>query len=246
MFGDQRLCSPLMVLGFIFFIVDDFTKYIWYFPLRTKSEVSTIFLAFIRFVQNTFSKNIIAVQTDWGGEFRPFSSLLLKIGISHRITCPYSHAQNGSIERRHRHIVETGLSLLAQSSAPSKFWAEAFQTATFLINRMPTPILRNISPFQALFNKKPNYNFLRIFGCACWPNLRPFNRYKMDMRSQLCVFIGYSLNHKGYNCLHLPTGRIYVSRDVRFNENHFPFSPTRSSIQVSDSSISQKKFSSSA
>ncbi|KAF5466003.1 hypothetical protein F2P56_015962 [Juglans regia] len=98
---------------------------------------------------------------------------------------------------------------------------------------MPTPILKNISHFQTLFNQQPDYKFLRVFGCACWPNLRPFNRHKMDMRSQLCVFLGYSLNHKGYNCLHIPTGRIYVSRDVRFDENSFPFSDSISPLNSS-------------
>lgn len=198
--------------------------------------MSTIFLAFIKFVQNTFSKNIIDVQTDWGGEFRPFSSILLNFGISHRITCPYSHAQNGSVERRHRHIVETRLSLLAQSSTPSKFWAKAFQMATFLINKMSTPILKNISPFQTLFNQQLDYKFLRSFGCVCWPNFCPFNHYKMDMRFQFCVFIGYSLNHKGYNCLHIPTGRIYVSQDVHFDENRFSFSDSISPLNTSNSS----------
>lgn len=45
----------------------------------------------------------------------------------------------------------------------------------------------------------------------------------MDMRSKLCVFLGYTADHKGYNCLHLPTRRIYISRDVYFDENKFPF-----------------------
>jgi hypothetical protein len=29
--------------------------------------------------------------------------------------------------------------------------------------------------------------------------------------------------HKGYKCLHIPTNRIYISRDVIFNEHVFPF-----------------------
>lgn len=67
---------------------------------------------------------------------------------------------------------------MAQSSVPTKYWTDAFQTAVFLINRMPTPILQNTSPFQILFKLIPDYSFLRNFGSACWPNLRPFNRHK--------------------------------------------------------------------
>lgn len=103
--------------------------------------------------------------------------------------------------------------------------APAFQTAIFLINRMPIPILCNMSsPFQTLFHHSPDYKFLCVFGAVCWPNLRPFNQHKMYFRSQICVFMGYTPNHKGYNCLHLPTGCTYISRDVFFDETMLPFS----------------------
>jgi hypothetical protein len=38
------------------------------------------------------------------------------------------------------------------------------------------------------------------------------------------VFIGYAHSHKGYQCLHLPTNKIYVSHHVIFDELTFPFS----------------------
>jgi len=59
---------------------------------------------------------------------------LQQCGITHRLSCPHTHQQNSAIERKHRYIVEVGLSLLANASMPQSFWAEAFQIATFLIN----------------------------------------------------------------------------------------------------------------
>src|SRR5581483_5246032 len=54
----------------------------------------------------------------------------------------------GLVERRHRHVVETGLTLLAQSHVPQRFWHFAFDTAVYLINRMPSRTNSNtISPF---------------------------------------------------------------------------------------------------
>lgn len=35
---------------------------------------------------------------------------------------------------------------------------------------------------------------------------------------------GYNSLHKGYKCLHVPTNRVYIYRDVVFDENVFPFS----------------------
>ena len=117
---------------------------------------------------------------------------------------------------------------------PFRFWDDAFQTACYLINRLPTKILHNISPFEKLFTSSPNHSFLKIFGCACWPNLRPYNTHKLQPRSLQCVFLGYSLMHKGYKCFHIPTGRLYISRDVLFEESIFPF--LESSISSSASS----------
>jgi histone deacetylase 1/2 len=90
-----------------------------------------------------------------------------KVGITHHVSCPHTHQQNGSAERKHRHIVEVGLSLLAQACMPLKFWDEAFLTATYLINRTPTRLLGFSTPYTSLFNEKPDYSSLRVFGCAC-------------------------------------------------------------------------------
>ena len=52
----------------------------------------------------------------------------------HKISCPHTPQQNGLAERKHRHIVEVGLSLLAEAGLPNKFWDDAFITAVHLIN----------------------------------------------------------------------------------------------------------------
>jgi hypothetical protein len=39
--------------------------------------------------------------------------------------------------------------------------------------------------------------------------------------------LGYSNRHKGFKCLDLSTGRTYISRDIIFDENIFPFSKYR-------------------
>jgi hypothetical protein len=72
--------------------------------------------------------------------------------------------KNGSAGRKHRHIVEVGLSLLTHTSMPLKYWDEAFLVATYLINCLPTKTLEFSSPLEHLFSKKPNYIWLRLLG----------------------------------------------------------------------------------
>ncbi|KAL5818483.1 hypothetical protein ACOSQ4_022325 [Xanthoceras sorbifolium] len=74
-----------------------------------------------------------------------------------------------------------------------------------------------ITPLQL-----PNYQFMKAFGCACFPYLRDYNKHKLDFHSSKCVFIGYSIVHKGYRCLHV-SGKVYISRHVVFNELDFPY-----------------------
>lgn len=93
-----------------------------------------------------------------------------------------------------------------------------------LINRMPSRVIHNSTPITRLLDIQPNYTFLHTFGCACWPNLRKYNSHKLQFPSNTCVFLGYNSMHKGYKCLDQSIGRIYISRDMVFDESSFPFS----------------------
>jgi histone deacetylase 1/2 len=115
-----------------------------------------------------------------GGEYEKLNSFFQKAGIIHHVSCPHAHQQNGSAERKHRHIVEVGLALLANASMPLKYWDEAFLAAVYLINRLPTKLLEFSTPLEVLENITPDYASMRIFGCACYPNLRPFNAKKLQ------------------------------------------------------------------
>src|SRR4051812_20998031 len=110
---------------------------------------------------------------------------------------------------------------------PLKYWDEAFLTVVYLINRLPSKVIQHKTPTELLFKTSPDYSFLRTFGCAVWPNLRPYNQHKLQFRSKQCTFLGYSGLHKGYKCLDISTGRIYISRDVTFDESSFPFAHLR-------------------
>ena len=114
-----------------------------------------------------------------------------------------------------------------------KFWDEAFITATYLINMLPSKVIKNETPMHRLFGTRPAYSSLCVFGCACWPNLRHYNKRKLAFRSTQCVFLGYSPRHKGVKCLEVSTGHVYISRDVVFYEAVFPFASLHPNVGAS-------------
>jgi histone deacetylase 1/2 len=175
-------------------------------------------------VERQCNHKILAVQSDWEGEYQSLNSFFIRLGIAHHVSCPHAHQQNGSTKRKHRHIVEVGLSLLAYTSMPLKHWDEAFLMVVFLINRLPSRVIFDDTPHDCILGTSPDYSFLRTFGCAVCPNLRPYNTKKLQFRSLRCVFLGYSNLHKGFKCLDPKTGCVYVSHDVIFDETVYPFS----------------------
>lgn len=69
-----------------------------------------------------------------------------------------------------------------------------------------------------MFLSIPDYKFLKVFGCCCFPNPRLYNKNKVSP----CICLGYRLKHKGYKCL-TSNNNIVISLDVIFYENIFSF-----------------------
>lgn len=232
--------SPVpSVSGYKYYLVllDDYSHYIWTFPLRAKSDVHTIFLNFRQYVLTHFGLPIRFIQCDNGREFDNTQNrnFFLSQGILLRFSCPYTSPQNGKAERSLRSINDILRTLLLQASLPSKFWAETLRTATLLINIRPTKTCPLYSPFESLFLSHPDYSSLRVFGCLCFPNTASTTQNKLAPRSLPCIHLGLSDDHKGYRCFDPSSGRVLVSRHVVFDENVFPYAATQTSAQPNPS-----------
>ena len=144
-------------------------------------------------------------QCDDGGEFSSivFINHLEQCSITRHISCPYTPQQNGVAERKHRHIVETALTIMFNASIPLSLWTEIFLASVYLINRTSLSTLSFKSPYEILFLRTPDYSRIRILGCRCFPCLRDYRKHKFDVKPFPCVFIGYSPLHKGYRCLNV-------------------------------------------
>jgi hypothetical protein len=143
--------------------IDAFNIFTWFFPIQCKSDVLSAFHKFHTMVEHLFNTKIKQIQTNWGGEFRSLSTFFDKLGIVQWVSCPHTYQQQGCVKRKHHHIIDNSLALLAESNVPKTFWDEACQTSCYSINCLPTPVLQNKSHFHKLFCRSPDYKFFYGF-----------------------------------------------------------------------------------
>ncbi|GJT94400.1 putative RNA-directed DNA polymerase [Tanacetum coccineum] len=206
-------------------IVDDFSKAMWIFLLKHKSEASQCLKIFHKMIEVQFEKQIKRVRFYNGGEFTSNDMLEFynEKGILLETTCPHTPQQNGVVERKHRHLLETARALRIGANLPKRFWGECILTAAHVINRLPSKVIKNKTPFELIWNEKPDYDFLKVFGCLVYFKNTDTKGDKFEERGKPGVFLGYPPRTKGYKILDLETRKIIVSRDVNFHEENFPF-----------------------
>lgn len=173
-------------------------------------------------MRTQYNENIKMIHSDNALELA-FSNIIRDNGIMHQFSCAYTPQQNSILERKHQHLLKVARALMFQSHMPLSYWSDCILTAVFLINRTPSLLLNKISPYEKLTSKKPDYNFLRSFGCLCYVSTLDKDMNKFTHRAKSCVFLGYPSGYKGYKVLDLETRSVSVSRNVIFHETDFPF-----------------------
>ncbi|CAL1380332.1 unnamed protein product [Linum trigynum] len=131
--------------------------------------------------------------------------------------------QNGVVERKHRHLLDTALVLLFHAGLPSRFWGECVLTAAYLKNRMPIASVLNRTPYKLLLGNKPTYSHLRSLDYLVYSKDNCQGLRKFSERERAGGFVGYPATQQGYRIYDLADKVIYTSRGVTFMEGIFPF-----------------------
>jgi transposase InsO family protein len=144
--------------------------------------------------------SIKILRTDNGGESMSgeFLQYLAKEGIKHETSTPYTPQQNGVAEREKRTVMESARSLLHARNVPLHLWAEAVACAVYCLNRALSTVNTDVTPFEGCYKRKPTVSHLRIFGSQAYVHIPDVLRTKLDPKSELCVFVGYSETQKAY------------------------------------------------
>eukprot|EP00253_Pinus_taeda_P002078 PITA_02078 len=185
------ICGPMKTSSitackYFLLIVDDFSRNMWVYFLKNKSDAFSIFQKFKILVEKESSCDIMTLRTDNGGEFcsSAFSTFCATHGIKRQFTTPYTPKQNSVVERRNRTVVEMARSMLQHKNIPNKFWAEAIFTVVYLLNRSPTQAVKGKTPEEVWSGRKPKISHLKVFGSIAYTWIPAAKRSKLDSKSQ--------------------------------------------------------------
>nr|GEW57920.1 Gag-Pol polyprotein [Tanacetum cinerariifolium] len=140
-----------------------------------------------------------------------------------------------------RTLLERARAMLATTSLGKSFWAEAINTACYVINRSPSTAVELKTPMEMWTGKLVNYSGLHIFESLVYVMYNFQETTKLDQKSRKCLFLGYADGIKGY-CLWDPTAhKVVISKDVVFMEDKIQENKKGGSITRETTSIQIEK-----
>ncbi|GJQ91907.1 retrovirus-related pol polyprotein from transposon TNT 1-94 [Tanacetum coccineum] len=120
-------------------IVDNYSRYTWTRFLKNKTEAFDKFEIFSKKIQNQLGCTIVSIRTDHGREFDnevQFGEFCNVNRITHNFSAPRTPQSNGVVERKNRTLQEMSRTMLNEQLLPQKFWCNAVDTSTYILNRI--------------------------------------------------------------------------------------------------------------
>ncbi|GJV12352.1 ribonuclease H-like domain-containing protein [Tanacetum coccineum] len=158
----------------------------------------------------------LVVTDDFSREMDEFCG---QKGIKKEYSVARTPQQNGVAERKNRTLIEAARTMLADSLLPTVFWAEAVNTACYVLNRVLVTKPHNKTPYELIIGRAPSISFMRPFGClvTILNTLDPLGKF--DGKAEEGFLVGYSVNSKAFRVFNTETRKVEENLHVNFLEN---------------------------
>ncbi|GJV70503.1 putative ribonuclease H-like domain-containing protein [Tanacetum coccineum] len=220
LFGPTNVKS-LMKKSYCLVVTDDFSRFSWVFFLATKDETSGILKTFITEIENQLDYKVKVIRSDNGTEFK--NSVMNQFcemkGIKREFSVARTPQQNGVAERRNRTLIEAARTMLVDSKLPTTFWAEAVNTACYVLNRVLVIKPHNKTPYELIRGRTPLIDFMKPFGCPVTILNTRDHLGKFDGKADEGFFVGYSVVSKAMRVFNKRTRIVEETLNIRFLEN---------------------------
>ncbi|KAL0292701.1 UNVERIFIED_CONTAM: Retrovirus-related Pol polyprotein from transposon TNT 1-94 [Sesamum radiatum] len=234
------VCGPLSIPargGFFYFVTftDDHSRYDYVYLMRYKSEAFGRFKEYRLEVENQTNRKIKVLRSDRGGEYLSGELIdyLKENGILSQWTPPGTPQLNGVVERKSRTLLDVVRSMMSFTELPPSFWGHTLEAAVRLLNISPSKSIPQ-TPYDIWHGKPASYRYLRVWGSPAY--VKRLVGDKLDSRSSLCRFIGYSKETAGYYFYDPTEQKVFVSRNAVFLEKGFSSDNQRDEVLIEESS----------
>ncbi|GKC44935.1 putative ribonuclease H-like domain-containing protein, partial [Tanacetum coccineum] len=174
----------------VFFVNE--LKFSWVFFLASKDETSGILKRFITEIENQLNHKVKVIRTS---------------------------QQNGVAERKNMTLIEAAKNMLADSLLPIVFWAEAVNTACYVLNMVFVTKPHNKTPYELIIGRPPSISFMRPFGCPVTILNTLYPLGKFDGKAEEGFLVGYSVNSKAFKVFNSQIEKVEENLHVNFLEN---------------------------
>ena len=117
----------------------------------------------------------------------------------HNFSTPRIPQQNGVVERKNRTLHEMARTMLNENGLSKYFWAEAVNTACYVVNMTHIHCILKRTPYKLWKGRLPNISYFHAFGCKCFVhNNGKETLGKFDAKSDKGIFLCYSSISKAY------------------------------------------------
>ena len=199
-------------------LVDDASRMITVDFLKGKNEAAQQVKNYLTHLK-VHGRNPKYIRVDRGKEFinDVLNSWCGQQGIEIQMTAPYSPSQNGVAERANRTLVELARAMIRGQKMPEFLWEQAVAHAAYLRNRAYTTTIKEKTPYEVWYKRKPNVAHLREFGAPVWILLQGQHvERKILPKSKRQLYVGHDDGSKSVKYYNAETRKILTSRNFRF------------------------------
>ena len=208
-------------------ITEGFAKWRWFSRQTSKDDIPAAIVNIIRNAQTQMGCKVKRLHADGGTEFvnQTLKSFCRTEGIELRYPPARTQQLNGIAESAVRWTKDTMRVMMTQSGMPTRFWHRAATHTTYLWNRtMVSELTGGITPYEALFGRKPSAKHWGVFGCNAYYHIaRLLRGASLAPKMEPCIYLGHDPIQNCASVWSLAEHKVVQTRDVVYHFDKFTF-----------------------